>query len=61
MNDYIPEEYSKVIKSLEPIVEKYGLDSVMVSSIVRGSIEKRSNQFSQLQRFGNPKMEMYIQ
>ena len=38
MNDYIPEEYSKVIKSLEPIVEKYGLDSVMVSSIVRGSI-----------------------
>ena len=27
MNDYIPEEYSKVIKSLEPIVEKYGLDS----------------------------------
>lgn len=40
MNDYIPEEYSKVIKSLEPIVEKYGLDSVMVSSIVRGSIEK---------------------
>lgn len=40
MNDYIPEEYSNVIKSLEPIVEKYELDSVMVSSIVRGSIEK---------------------
>lgn len=40
MNDYIPEEYSKAIKSLEPIVEKYELDPVMVSSIVRGSIEK---------------------
>lgn len=40
MNDYIPEEYSKAIKLLEPIVEKYKLDLVMVSSIVRGSIEK---------------------
>lgn len=40
MNDYIPEEYSKAIKSLEPIIQKYGLDVVMVSSIVRGSIEK---------------------
>lgn len=40
MNDYIPEEYSKAIKSLEPIVEKYDLDPVMVASIVRGSIEK---------------------
>ncbi len=40
MNDYIPEEYSKAIKSLEPIIQKYGLDAVMVSSIVRGSIEK---------------------
>lgn len=40
MNDYIPEEYSKAIKSLEPIIEKYELDSIMVSSIVRGSIEK---------------------
>lgn len=40
MNDYIPEEYSKAIKSLEPIVEKYDLDPVMVASIVRGCIEK---------------------
>lgn len=40
MNDYIPEEYSKAIKSLEPIVEKYELDSIMISSIIRGSIEK---------------------
>lgn len=40
MNDYIPEEYSKAIKSLEPIVEKYDLDPVMVASVVRGSIEK---------------------
>lgn len=40
MNDYIPEEYSKAIKSLEPIVKKYDLDPVMVASIVRGSIEK---------------------
>lgn len=40
MNDYIPEEYSEAIKSLQPIIDKYGLDSVMISSIVRGSIEK---------------------
>lgn len=40
MNDYIPEEYLKAIKSLEPIIEKYELDSVMVSSIVMGCVEK---------------------
>jgi hypothetical protein len=40
MNNYIPEEYSKAIELLEPLIEKYGLDSVMISSIVRGSIEK---------------------
>lgn len=40
MNDYIPEEYSEAIKSLEPIIEKYELDPIMVSSIVRGTVEK---------------------
>lgn len=40
MNDYIPEEYSEAIQSLEPIIKKYELDPIMVSSIVRGTIEK---------------------
>lgn len=40
MNEYLPEEYSRVIKMINPIVEKYGLDSILVNSIIRGAIEK---------------------
>lgn len=42
MNEYLPEEYSKAIDMLTPIVEKYELDPVLVSSMVRGGIEKES-------------------
>lgn len=40
MNNYIPEEYSMAMNSLEPLIRKYELDSVMMASIVRGAIEK---------------------
>ena len=39
MNSYIPEEYTRAIESLEPIIEKYGLDYVTISSIVRGCLD----------------------
>lgn len=42
MNEYLPEEYSRAIEMINPIVEKYGLDSILVNSIVRGAIEKES-------------------
>lgn len=40
MNNYIPEEYLNATNSLEPLIKKYDLDPVMISSIIRGSIEK---------------------
>lgn len=40
MNEYLPEEYSSAIEMLNPIVEKYGLDPILVNSIVRGAVEK---------------------
>lgn len=36
MNEYLPEEYSRAIEMINPIVEKYGLDSILVNSIIRG-------------------------
>lgn len=39
MNNYIPEEYDKIIGDLKPIIDKYNLDQVMVSGLVRGIIE----------------------
>lgn len=42
MNEYLPEEYSRAIEMINPVVEKYGLDSILVNSIVRGAIEKEA-------------------
>lgn len=39
MNEYLPEEYSKAIEMIHPIVEEYKLDSILVNSIIRGAIE----------------------
>lgn len=39
MNMCIPEEYTKVIGMLEPVIEEYHLDEISVKSLVRSSIE----------------------
>lgn len=39
MNDYIPKEYNDAIELLNPVIEKYGLDRVTISSIIRGCLE----------------------
>lgn len=42
MNEYLPEEYSRAIEMINPIVEEHRLDSILVNSIIRGAIEKES-------------------
>lgn len=42
MNEYLPEEYQNAIEMLKPVVEEYGLDEILVNSIVRGALEKES-------------------
>lgn len=39
MDNYIPEEYVEIIKSLSCIIEKYHLDEVTISGLVRGGVE----------------------
>ena len=39
MDEYVLQEYRMALEALEPLIAKYELDPVMLSSIVRGTVE----------------------
>ncbi len=39
MDNYLPEEYERIIQNLQPIIDEHELDKITIAGLVRGSIE----------------------